>query len=212
MKKKIVLIGAGGHAKVIIDILVKYEEYEIIGCLDKSYREKQKILGYDVIGDDSVIQNLYNGGVKNAFVALGNNKLRYEISKDLISKGFTLINVISKNSYIADSVKLGYGIAIMPGAIINSNTIIGNNVIINTNASIDHDCNIGDNCHIAPGASLSGYINLGTGAFLGTGCNVRDRINIGQWSTIGVGSAVVKNIPSYSLAYGVPAKVKKIIK
>ncbi|SHJ50129.1 acetyltransferase [Paramaledivibacter caminithermalis] len=207
MKKKIILIGAGGHAKVIIDILNKDKDYEIIGCLDKNYKYKPKILGYDVMGDDSIISRLYNSGIRYAFVALGDNRLRYKISENLIAEGFSLINVISKNAYISDFVKLGYGIAIMPGVVINANTIVGNNTIINTNASIDHDCSIGDNCHVAPGSSLSGYVNVENGAFLGTGCNVRDGVKIGKWSIIGVGSAVVKDIPSYSLAYGVPAKI-----
>lgn len=208
MKEKVVLIGAGGHAKVIIDILNQNGNYEIIGCLDKSYREKGKILGCDVIGDDSMIPKLYSRGIKKAFVALGDNKLRHRISKNLISRGFSLVNAISEKSYIARSVRLGSGIAVMAGAVINPDTIIGDNVIINTNVSIDHDCNIGESCHIAPGANLSGNVSIGVGTFLGTGCKVRDKINIGEWSVVGVGSAVVGDIPSHSLAYGVPARVK----
>lgn len=209
MKKKIIIIGAGGHSKVIIDIISKNENYEIIGLIDKDYKKKKKVLEYDVIGDDSIISKLYARGIKNAFVAIGDNELRHRISENLVSIGFSIVTAISKAAYVADSVRLGYGVAVMPGAVINSDTIIGNNVIINTNASIDHDCNIGDSCHIAPGANLSGNVSIGAGSFLGTGCKVRDGMNIGEWSVVGVGSAVVKDIPSYSLAYGIPAKVKE---
>lgn len=209
-KEKLVICGAGGHAKVIIDILKLNAQYEVVGCTDNNLdRLNQRVLGVEILGDDSILLELYSKGITNAFVALGDNRIRLKVANNLINVGFKIINVISTFAYVSDSVKLGQGIAIMPGAVINADSIIGNFSIINTNASVDHDCKVADYCHIAPGCNISGYAEVGVGTFLGTGCKVRDKVKIGEWCTIGVGSAVVKDIASYFLAYGVPATMIK---
>jgi len=207
LRCKVVIIGAGGHAKVIIDILKSNPAFEIIGCTDRI--GDRKVSGIPVLGDDSVLPKLYEEGIRHAIVAIGGNSLRHKLAKYAVEAGFELINAVSPFAYVADSVVLGCGIAIMPGAIINAEASIGNNSIINTGASIDHECNIGETCHIAPGCSISGNVTVGEGTFLGTGSKVIDGVTIGSWSTLGSGAVVVKNIPSYCLAVGVPAKVIK---
>lgn len=209
MKEKLIIIGAGPHAKVIIDIIKENETYEIIGCLDHIQDNKNEILNIPIIGDDSLLISLFNNGIKNAFIALGNNQIRHTKMRELEQIGFKLINAISKHARISNYVTLGYGIAIMPGVTINVGATIGNNTVINTNASVDHDVVIGESAHIAPGVAISGSTHIGIGTFIGTGSSIRDGISIGDWTTIGVGSAVIRNIPSYSIAYGVPAKVMR---
>lgn len=205
--KQVVIIGAGGHAKVVIDILKSDPTVRIVGCI--APQPGGDVLGFPIVGDDSALQELYEQGVAHAFVAIGDNRLRSQLAHKAESIGFQLINAVSPFSYIADSAVLGTGIAVMPGAVINASTRIGNRSIINTRASVDHDGVIGHACHIAPGSILSGFVNVGDGSFLGTGTVVKDGIAIGSWSVLGAGSVVVRDIPDHCLAMGVPAKVVK---
>lgn len=204
MKDKLVVLGGGGHAKVCIDIIITSGLYEIVGFLDKAKQES--IQGICYLGDDTCLDELFSQGVRYAFVAIGNNRLRQKLNNNLIAHGYKLINAISLKSSISSTVKLGIGNVVMPGAIINADAVIGDGCIINTNASLDHECMISDFVHIAPGCSISGCVSIGEGTFVGTGTNIIDKIKIGSWCQIGAGSVLVSDIESNSLAYGVPAR------
>lgn len=211
LKEKVVLIGAGGHAKVIIDILRQSNKYEIIGLTDRNI-VGETILNVPVIGFDSALKKIYDHGVKNAFVAIGDNKKRRELINYTQKIGYNLINAVSSKTYISSTVKLGKGIAIMPGVIINPDSTIGDNSIVNTGSTIDHDCFISKNVHIAPGCNLAGKVTLGEGVLMGIGCKCIPEISIGPWSILGAGSVIVQDIPAYSVAIGVPARIKNTIK
>jgi UDP-perosamine 4-acetyltransferase len=208
---KVIIIGSGGHAKVIIDILRSSNTHRPIGCTGVFPRNKE-IIGLPVLGDDSILPELYKDGIRHAFVALGDNRRRMEISSHVTKLGFLLINVISHRSYISQSAILGAGIAVMPGGIIHPDSVIKDSVIINTATTIDHDCIIEMGCHIAPGCNIAGNVKIGKGTLLGVGCNVIPQITIGEWSIIGAGAVVVNDLPGYSLALGAPAKVIKKLK
>lgn len=202
---KIVVIGASGHAKVIIDIINSMKCYEIVGCTDLSIKIKN-IMGYPVLGADAILPELYESGVRCAFVAIGDNKLRFKIYQMIKDIGFEMVNAISSCSVISSSVQLGKGIAVMPGAIINADTIIGDCAIINTGATVDHDCSIGSATHIAPGTHLAGNVKVGKYAFLGVGSSVIPQVNIGEDAMIGAGSVVIRDVPQNTKAVGNPAK------
>lgn len=206
-KRKVVIIGAGGHAKVVIDILKSDPAIDIVGCTDQN--PGRTIAGIPVIGDDSILPELLRQGVSHAFVAIGGNRLRLKLAERALEQGFQLVNAVSPRAYVADSAKLGVGIAVMPGAIVAPEVELMDYAIVNTNASVDHEGVIGRACHIAPGSALSGNVTVGEGSFLGTGTSVIDGISIGAWSMIGAGSVVVKPLPDRCLAFGVPAKVIK---
>ncbi|QAY65549.1 acetyltransferase [Paenibacillus protaetiae] len=203
--RKVVVIGAGGHAKVIIDILLADPSIEIAGCTSR--QQNRMCAGVPVLGDDSILPELYYQGVRHAFIAIGDNRMRYKLSLQTAAIGFQPVNAVSPRAYVAQSASLGAGIAVMPGAVINAEASIMDYAIINTNASVDHECEIGRFCHIAPGSALSGNVKVGEGSFLGTGTSVIDGISIGSWTTVGAGSTVVRPLPSDCVAYGVPAKV-----
>lgn len=207
-KNKVVILGASGHAKVIIDILRGSKDYDIIGCLDASF-EEQEVAGVKVIGGDDRLPQLYSDGIRKAFVAVGDNRLRDKLSSKVTILGFDLINAISVNAFISSSVRLGHGIAIMPGAILNVDVQVDDNVIINTGAGVDHDCVLAPGCHLAPGCFLAGNVTIGKGAFLGVGCKVIPKIKIGEWSVVGAGAVVINDLPPYSVAVGVPARIIK---
>lgn len=204
--EKLIIIGAGPHSEVIVDIIEQCHQYEIVGLTDQ---KEGAVFGHPILGNDSILPDLLDEGVHNAFVAIGNNRLRKLAFTNVEHMGFNLINVISPDAFVSKYAVLERGIAIMRHAIINTNVHIGTGAIINTNASIDHDCDIGCFAHIAPGCAVSGSTLIGDNTILGTGTNVIDNIHIGHDVIIGSGAAVVKNIPDYCEAVGVPAKVIK---
>ncbi len=212
-KTKLLLIGAGAHCHVVIDILLQNNDYEIIGCLDKGYMDdpSMKIYGIPVVGEDNKMQEIFDSGVTSVHIALGDNKLRNKLFDKAIEIGFQPISIISRHAIISPRAVIGRGAIVMPGAVINAGASIGDNCIINTNSSIDHDCVISKSCHIAPGCSLSGNVHVGEGTHIGTGTSVIDKIKIGTWSYIGAGAVVVKDLEERILAYGVPARKIKIL-
>lgn len=204
---KLVIIGAGSHAKVIVDILQQNEQYEIIGLVDNV--GKEGFLGLKVIGDDNCLKWLFQQGVGKAFIAIGSNKIRKRLFEIAQSIGFEIINVISKNAFLSPCVKLGSGIAVMPGAVLNVDTVIGNGCIVNTNCSIDHDGRVGNFVHVAPGTSIAGNVTIGNETFCGVGCRIIEGIKIGRNVMIGAGAVVISDVGSNCTIVGVPAKCIK---
>ena len=207
-KEKIIIIGSGGHAKVIVDILETSSDYQISGLLDPG-NLGNTVLGVPVVGDDILLESLYAEGMKKVFIAIGDNRKRGILFNKAKKIGYTVVNAISCHSTVSSSVKLGEGIAIMAGAVINPDTIIGDNTIINTGTTIDHDCIISKNVHIAPGCSIAGRVKIGSGSFIGIGTKIIPEISVGSSTVIGAGSVVINNIPSRVTAFGVPARVQK---
>lgn len=202
----VIVMGAGGHAKVIIDMLLQSAEYRLAGCVTHEPGATE-VMGLPVIGDDDTLGTVYASGVRHAFVAIGNNRVRADRMHYARSIGFTIVNAISGHAIVSSRATLGAGVAIMPGAVINVDTVVEDGAIINTGATVDHDCRIGKFAHIAPGTHLAGNVTVGEGAFLGVGTAVIPRRAIGAWTTIGAGSAVVRDIGDHVTAVGVPARV-----
>jgi len=207
----ILLLGSGGHAKVIIDaIKISYPEYRIIGLTDViEERLGKEVLGIPILGTDIILDKQ---GLRKVFIAVGMTKVsfcRLDTYNHLVSTGFELVNIIHKKSIISDMVTIGCGNAILAGVIINADALIGNACIINTGSIIEHDCIIGNNVHVAPGAKLSGNAIIKDNSIIGIGASVIQGVQIGKNCIIGAGSAVISNIPDNSTAVGVPAKVIK---
>lgn len=210
MAREVVILGAGGHCKVIIDLLEQNQEYKIKGIIDSS--KEKMFVGIPIIGDDSDLGAIYNDGVTHAFVAIGNNGIRRKLIECLKEIGYTLINVISPTAIVSKHAELGTGIVIMPGSIINAYAEIEDGCIINTSATIDHDTKIKAFSHIAPGTHIAGNSSVGEGSFLGVGTNVIDGVHIGSNVTVGAGSTVIGDIQDNCIVVGTPAKVIKMAK
>lgn len=204
----IVLLGAGGHCKVIIDVINSQNIYNIVGLVDKHTVEKNKF-GFPLLGDESVLNDLFKKGVSNAFVCVGsinNNYLRYELFTMLKKIGYTIPVLIHKNSIVSDSAVLCEGTVVMAGAIINSGAIVGCNSIINTGSILEHDCILKNNVHICPGSTIAGNVTVSDNSIVGIGSCVIQGITIEENVTIGAGSVVVRNITKNKIAYGNPCK------
>lgn len=199
-KQIIVLIGGGGHCKVIIDALRKIDSYEIEGIVDPGIQKDQNVLGVEVLGGDEVLGSILDKGVDKAFIcvgSIGDCSVRASLYEKIKEIGFSFPSIIHPSAIIADDVRdrIGEGTFIAAGSIINSGTQIGKNAIINTSSSIDHDCNIGDYVHIAPGVVLSGEVKVGDRTHIGTSASVVNRVVIGKECFIGAGSVVKNNQP-----------------
>jgi sugar O-acyltransferase (sialic acid O-acetyltransferase NeuD family) len=209
--EKIIVIGAGGHAKVVIDIF-NYTGYHVVGVLDGDTSKHGKtLLGVPILGGNEKLEEILASGVKKAFVAIGNNDVRVKIGESLKAKGFTLVTAIHHSAIIADSVRIGEGSMVAAGGVINPDASIGKHVIINTGVTVDHDCVIKDGAHVSPGVNLAGNVQIGEKTHVGIGSCIIQGINISENTVIGAGSVVVRDIASDVVAYGNPAKVKNEI-
>lgn len=204
-------LGAGGHAKVVMEILRATGEFEIVGLLDEDPSLKgQEILGVPILGDDELLDSLIQNNVRRAFVGVGSASdaaPRKNVYETILSSGLEPVSAVHPSATVSPSAVIGAGSTVMAGAIINACAVLGVNVVINTGAIIEHDCVIGDHAYVATGAVLSGGVTVGECAHIGAGAAVRQRISIGAGSVVGVSSAVAKDVPAGVVVVGVPAQI-----
>ncbi|MEW6679862.1 MAG: acetyltransferase [bacterium] len=203
---KILIFGAGGHGKVVLDILLE-NRTNVSGFLDEDNRKiGKKINGFEVLGDWSYLEG--KSYVKIA-LGIGNNEARWKVYHKTKSLGVGVISAIHPKAIISQDVKMGEGIVVMPGAVVNPGAVLENGVVVNTGATVDHDCYLEQFCQIWPGAHLAGTVKVGGFSYIGTGASVIQNIKIGKNVIIGAGAAVISDIPDEVTVVGVPAKVIK---
>lgn len=213
MKNNVVVIGSGGHAKVVIDIIECMNQYTIYGIIDPFRTPGEMVNGYRVLGNETILAEIENeliGGI----VAIGDNWIRSQVVSKIkmVSPCFQYIKAIHPASVIAKSSTIGAGTVVMAGAVINSNCRIGDHCIINTRSSVGHDNLIGNFATIAPGVTIGGNVIIGDFSAVLLGANIIHSKRIGNHTIIGAGSTVLSDIKSYKVAYGVPAKIIRVRK
>lgn len=196
---RLVIVGAGGHGKVVADIAIK-SGYKDICFLDDNI--KGSCMDFPIIGECSILENLNNGNT-DFVLAIGNNKVRKAIAEKY---NINWIKLIHPSTQIAVNVKIGKGTVVMANAVINACTTIGEHCIINTGAIVEHDNKIGDFVHISPKAALGGTVCIGAKTHIGIGATVINNISICEDCIIGAGAVVVKNIENFGTYIGVPAR------
>lgn len=206
--QNIVVYGAGGHAKAVIDIIEKAGFYRIIGLLDANKCPGTSVYGYEVLGDDAWLasnQTSIIGGI----IAVGDNWVRSQIAARIFSvyPGFAFINAIHPLSSIARGASIGVGSVIMSGAVINSDARIGDHCVFYPNSSLDHDSTLGSFVTLAPNTATGGNVHIGQYSVISIGANIIHGRIIGEHTVIGAGSTVLTDIASNSIAYGTPARV-----
>jgi len=211
---KVIILGSGGHSKVVVDSIEKQGAYCVAGFVDTSKSNievKSKLYKkYELIGYDENLESIFNSGVENAFIGLGimkHNDTRVNLIKRLNDIGFNLVTVVDPTAEVATSASIGTGTYIGKRAIINSSAIIGNNSIVNTGAIVEHDCVVGDNSHISIGTVLCGNVAVGNNCLIGANATIIEGLTVEDESIIGAGTLVNKDIPGASIAVGVPARV-----
>lgn len=208
MNFPVIILGGGGHAKVLIEAL-KTSNITILGVTDTDPAKHNTLtMGIPVLGDDNTVSHHLPGSIRlvNGMGSVNVPRAKTALFEKFKSQGYTFITVVHPSAVIASDVTLGEGSQIMAGAVIQPGSTIGMDTIVNTKASVDHDCHIGNHVHISPGVTLSGDVRIGDEVHLGTGATVIQGITIGRNSLIGAGSVVVTDVPENTEFSGVPAR------
>ena len=203
--KNLIVIGSGGHARIVIDIAVSVG-YSISGIIDINYdNEKEKILKYPILGNFNIIDQL-SPKEHCVVIAIGEGVQRTDYYKKVKRLGYLMPSLVHPSSIISKHAKIGESVLINAGVIINAEAVIGDNTIINTGAIIDHEVIIGNHSHVCPGVKLAGRVIVGDSCMIGVGSCVINNIKIGNNVKVGAGSVIIKNIVSNSTIVGIPGK------
>jgi sugar O-acyltransferase (sialic acid O-acetyltransferase NeuD family) len=204
----VVIIGAGGHGRVVLDILRAGKKYQPVGFLDADAAlHGRRIDGLPVLGDCTILHELKFQGITGAIVAIGDNGVRRQYAENVREIELELINAIHPSANIAASASLGRNLVIAAGAIVCAHCQIGNSAILNTGCLVDHESIIATAAHICPGAKLAGRVLVESGAFIGIGATVIQNIRIGTDAIVGAGAVVIRDVPPAATVVGVPARI-----
>jgi len=205
----IILLGGGGHAKVLIDLVNERSDYQITGILDPVLKVGLRIKGFTVLGTDAELPKLRDQGIPNVAIAVGSvkcNLLRKKLFDQSQKLGFKIPALVHPRSIVSADVKISDGVQIMAGAIIQTDTTLGEGTVINTGVQVDHDCRIGSQVFLSPGVVLSGGVIVGNNAFVGAGAVVIQGVRIGDNAVIAAGAVVIQDVEDGALVKGVPAR------
>lgn len=201
---KLFILGAGGHAKVVLATALE-AGWEVLALLDDNPTKwGERLLGIPILGPLRAIEE-----EKEAWgiIAIGDNHRRRTLAQEL--KGIRWATLVHPTAYVHPSAHLGEGTVVFAGAVIQPAASLGNHVIVNTGAIVEHDVLVEDFAHLAPGVRLAGGVQVGEGCLVGVGTVAIPGVKIGKWSIVGAGSVVTRNLPERSLAYGVPARIRR---
>jgi sugar O-acyltransferase (sialic acid O-acetyltransferase NeuD family) len=205
-----VIVGAGGHGRVVLDILLSARRYRPVGFLDSNPAlHGRRMDGLPILGDLSALSGLAAQGISSAIVAIGDNGTRRGFADQVEGAGFELINAIHPSANLAHNVSLGQNIVISAGALVCAHCQIGDSAILNTGCIVDHETMIGTAAHICPGSRIAGRVTIESGAFVGIGATVLQCLRIGYDSIVGGGAVVTRDVDPMTTVVGVPARPVK---
>jgi UDP-perosamine 4-acetyltransferase len=208
---EVIILGAGGHGKVVLDILLAQGAYRPVGFVDDNPSMAGRLVcGLPVLGRLADLPRLRGDGLRYAVIAIGDNATRLRQRPVLEGHGFELVTAIHPTAFVSPRNRIGRGVVVAPRASVVVDCVVGDLAIVNTAAVVDHEGDLGEGAHVGPAAALSGRVRLGQGAFVGTGAAVIQGRQIGRFATVGAGAAVVRDVPDFATAVGVPARVIKV--
>ena len=193
MREKLIIVGAGGHAKSVIDVIETSYKWEIIGLIGLKNDLNKNLLGYKILGTDDQLEVLKKDCI-NCFLGIGqikSSETRFRIARKLKNIGFKMPNIVSSKAIVSKYAEIKSGTFIGHGAVINAGVKIGENCIINSNALVEHDTVIGDFSHISTGALINGGVNIGSHSFIGSGTIIREGIKIPKETILGAGKTIL---------------------
>jgi sugar O-acyltransferase (sialic acid O-acetyltransferase NeuD family) len=205
----IVLVGSSGHARVIIDIIEREGKYRIAGLLDRFRKVGEHTLGYAVLGQEEDLPRLVlEHGLQGTMVAIGDNSIRATETARVMEccPGMKLVTAVHPGARIGKGVSIGEGTAIMAGVVVNPCCTVGRSCILNTNSSLDHDSWMDDFSSLGPRAVTGGNCHVGRYSAIGIGAILLQQIEVGEHTVVGAGATVLRNLGSFQVAFGTPAK------
>lgn len=203
----LVLIGAGGHGRVVLDILLCANQHRVVGILDADPAlVGTRIHGVEVLGPVQLLDKLRRQHVRGAIVAIGDNRVRRSYQREVEAAGLEVVTVTHPSAVISPRATIGRNVVVCSGAIVATDATIADAVILNTGCRVDHECAIGEAAHIAPGAILAGRVNVGAEAFIGMGASVIQCRSIGEGAMVAAGAVVTTDVPAGARVAGVPAR------
>ena len=212
-RQPVFIYGAGGHGKVVADILLGAMNFEVRGFVDDLIPPgPRKILGLDVLGDVHWLFSGENSGPVALALGIGDNFQRRTLAEKCLGLGATLVIAIHPRAAMAPSATIAEGSVVMAGVVVNPDARVGRGAILNSGAIVEHDCVIGDFAHLSPGVALGGGVKIGELTHIGIGASILPGISIGAGCTVGAGSVVLRDIPDHAVAYGVPASLRGTLK
>lgn len=206
---KIAIVGAGGHGGAVFDCLSARHGSALEAAFYDDAPQRRSVFGVPIAGPVSLL--LADESIELAFVAIGDNRRRQEVTRLLAKAGKSFVTVLHPFTAISPRSHVGVGTIAVAGTIVNAGARVGDGVILNTHSSVGHDCVLEDFAQVAPGVNLGGGAVIEEGAFLGIGAKVAPLVSIGAWSVVGAGSVVLDDLPPGCFAYGIPAKVIRAI-
>lgn len=206
----VVILGAGGHGRVVLDILLQAKRLKPVGFLDNNKAlHGRRIDGLPVLGDISIVSELHQRNIRGAVVAIGDNGVRRAMGELIEQSGLKLENAIHPSAQLATNASLGKGVVISPGALVCAHCQVGDYAILNTGCIVDHESMIGTAAHVCPGVRLAGHVVIESGAFIGIGATVVQNVRIGFEAVVGAGAVVTSDVTPMTTVVGVPARVVK---
>jgi sugar O-acyltransferase (sialic acid O-acetyltransferase NeuD family) len=206
---KTVVIGGGGHGRLVIDVVEKANDFELIGIIDAQLPIGTSVLGYPVIGREHDLPLIIaEQKIEGILIAVGDNWVRSHVATSLhsLSGQIEFPNAIHPSAQLAKGVQLGHGNVILAGSVVNSNTTIGNFCILGSKCSVDHDSTVDDFASFGPNSCAGGNVHVGEYSAICLGANIVHRCKVGDHTVVGAGATVLGNLPSRIVAYGTPAR------
>ncbi len=211
-RPRCIILGSGGHGRVVLDVLVQANRYEPVGFVDSNRQlTGRRVDGLKVLGHPDDLPELRRLlEIECAIVAVGDNGARRELADRLDAWGFELINAIHPSANLARNVNTGRNIVVAAGALVCAHCQIGDSVILNTGCIVDHESVIGTGTHVCPGARIAGRVMIESGAFVGIGATVIQSVRVGYEAVVGAGAVVIRDVAPMSTVVGVPARQIKM--
>ena len=205
--QKLVVLGAGDHAKIVLATVEAQGEYSVSGLIDDNEdKHGTEWFGHRVLGGVERLSEIREQGVSHAVVAVGDNLARARLAEMAIKAGLRLATIIHPRAIIIKGAEIGEGSVLLADAHIGGDVRLGINVLVSVRGLVAHDCIVGDHCQVGPGAILAGHVRLGDYALIGMGASVLPRVSVGRKAVVGANAAVIGDVPDSTVVVGVPAR------
>jgi sugar O-acyltransferase (sialic acid O-acetyltransferase NeuD family) len=209
--ERVLIVGAGGHGRVVLDILLQTGR-QVVGFVDNNSNvHGRRVDGVPVLGAiDGLAERVRELDAAGVLIAIGDNGVRRGLARDVDALGIDLINAIHPSATLARNATLGRNVVVAAGAVVGAHCQVGDSVILNTGCIIDHQTMIGEGSHICPGVRIAGRVNVEPGTFIGIGATIIPKVTLGCECIIGAGAVVIEDVPPMATVVGVPAHPIKL--